>query len=165
MSAYENHPVFLNADVTPVLSSEDIADLRVLLTIERQRQTAKKFAVVDDVGTVRSSVDCAKRVLAARRLRAEIFKGTIFGDPAYDILLDLFIRSQRAQPSSIGDSVDASGVPEATALRYIKTLVEKGYIGRLPHPHDKRKSSLIMMPTAFSMMNQWLAHFSASLNG
>jgi hypothetical protein len=166
MTDYDNHPVFIPSDATPPLSSGEISDLRLLLALDDERRTSNKRQppVPDDVGTAETNVDLAERIFASRGHRAEIFGSNMFVDPAYDILLYMFIMAGRGQMSDVGGVCRASGAPDATALRYIKSLVEKGYINRAPHPYDKRISNLTITPMATNLMNEWLRRFAATLS-
>jgi len=63
---------------------------------------------------------------------------SLLGEPAWDILLDLFIRAAAGRPVSVTSSALASGVPSTTALRYFDRLEGKGMISRRKSPTDGR---------------------------
>ena len=84
----------------------------------------------------------AALVTFIRRIRAHRnanFPEEIFGEPAWDILLDLYaaeLRQQRVQTSAV--AVGAGCAP-TTAQRYIHLLETKGLIHRTPDPGDRRR--------------------------
>jgi hypothetical protein len=165
LSNFENHPVFAASDAAPPLSDNEITELRILLASEKHQPLKKSQpSLVDEVDMHAANVGLAARVFTARRDRVKIFGADLFADPAYDILLDMFIVSERQQGATIGSVCQAAYVPKGTALRYIKVLMEKGYIDRVPHPHDKRSSILTLTPLATNLMNNWLTHFFTALN-
>lgn len=83
----------------------------------------------------------ARRHYAARRIRDRIFDDPdLFGEPAWDILLDLFAAELRGEAISITSACIASGVPSTTALRWVGLLEAKGYVERKPDPVDARRS-------------------------
>lgn len=69
--------------------------------------------------------DIARKAVADRRRRAEI-PGTddLFGEPAWDILLSLFIAGCEGRRLSVAAVCSTAGAPESTALRWI-TILEK----------------------------------------
>src|SRR5690606_24209072 len=64
--------------------------------------------------------------LRVRRLRDEFLPGDLFADPAWDMLLDLFAARLEQERVSVSSLCIASAVPPTTALRWIRTLTEKG---------------------------------------
>jgi DNA-binding MarR family transcriptional regulator len=66
------------------------------------------------------------------------FGGDIFSDPAWDIILDLYIHNSRNQDVSVTSVCAASMVPITTALRYVTVLSERGLIERSKNPKDGR---------------------------
>lgn len=81
----------------------------------------------------------ANTIFSFRRRRDQIFEFPIFAEPAWDILLDLYIaqtQQQRVKVSSVGIS---SGIPQATAHRWIGLLEHWKLIERELDPSDKRR--------------------------
>ena len=82
----------------------------------------------------------AKDYYSKRRLRDRLFcDPTLFADPAWDILIDLFIASEEGRGISISSACIASAVPITTALRWIKILETAGHISRHDDPSDARR--------------------------
>lgn len=81
----------------------------------------------------------AQRILAKRRLRGQYFPEDIFGEPAFDVLLDLFVGELAGRETYTTSAAVASGAPLTTALRQIAMLVERGLVSRMPDPIDRRR--------------------------
>ena len=82
----------------------------------------------------------AKEYYRKRRLRERMFGNPdLFADPAWDILIDLFIASEEGRKISVSSACIASAVPTTTALRWIKILEDNGHILRYQDPSDARR--------------------------
>lgn len=80
----------------------------------------------------------ARIMFNARRLRERYFDREIFGEPAWDILLLLYIADQssgRLTTSRLAEQIEA---PLTTATRWLNHLETKGLISRQGHPTDRR---------------------------
>ena len=87
-------------------------------------------------------------VREARSLRNEFFDAEMFGEPAWDILLDLYdaeLSQQRLPISSIGLS---SGLAPTTTIRWLSTLEGKGLVRREPDPLHGRRVFASLSPEA-----------------
>ena len=82
----------------------------------------------------------ALAVYRDRAARARELPAELLGEPAWDILLDLFINRRRGQRISITSACTASQVPPTTALRWIAMLVELGLVSREEDQTDKRRA-------------------------
>ena len=103
----------------------------------------------------------AERVYRVRRRRDALmtarFGGEIFSDPAWDIILDLYIHNSKNQDVSVTSVCSASMVPITTALRYITVLSERGLIERSKKPKDGRSYLLRLTPEAIRIVEDLLA--------
>jgi len=81
----------------------------------------------------------AKALYLDRRERARLFDNALFGEPAWDILLDLRARYEgKDMPSSLSICAGADS-PSSTGLRYIRALEKAGLVERLDDPGDGRR--------------------------
>jgi DNA-binding MarR family transcriptional regulator len=80
----------------------------------------------------------------------------MFGDPAWDILLDLYVARVRGKPISISSACIAAGTSSTTGLRWLRRLERSGAIVRKPDPADARRSFLELQPTTFLRLTAWL---------
>ena len=77
-----------------------------------------------------------------RRKRLLGDHGRQFGDPAWCLLLDLFVSGSTEARLPISSSAIASRVATSTAMRYIGLLQRAGLIERRPNPDDRRSALL-----------------------
>lgn len=83
----------------------------------------------------------ATRLYRFRRRRDGLF-GPIFGEPAWDLMLDLFIMEARGTRVPVSSACIASGASHSTALRLIETLVRRELVLRERDATDKRRTYL-----------------------
>lgn len=106
--------------------------------------------------------DCkelAKAFYRFRRRRDEMFPKGLFADPAWDILLDLYISEIEGKSISITSACAAACVPATTALRWLTVLEERGMIVRLDDPKDNRRSFVRITGEAVYKITSIIAKF------
>ena len=103
--------------------------------------------------------------LHARRSRNARFgdDADIFGEPAWDMLLELYLSRSSEPPLSIGAASVSSAIPTTTALRYVALLEGRGLIVRQPHPYDRRSSVLRLTDKACEAIEAWYRQVAAEL--
>lgn len=100
----------------------------------------------------------AQKFIGLRRQRDKIFGSGLFGEPAWDMLLDLFIaREKRWRPVSISSLCIASAVPQTTALRWIAVMVEQGLLIRDTDPFDGRRVFVRLADETWQKMHNLLS--------
>lgn len=77
-----------------------------------------------------------------RRLRDRHFKNDLFADPAWDILLDLYVQKSAGKRVSITSACIASGAPPTTGLRWVSLLIAEGLVIREDDIVDRRRAFL-----------------------
>lgn len=83
----------------------------------------------------------AKRTYENRRLRDRVFQEPeLFGEPVWDMLLDVASAEARGACLSVTSACIGSCVAETTALRWLKMMEVRGLICRAPDPCDGRRS-------------------------
>jgi len=84
----------------------------------------------------------AVEIYRSRRRRDAAFGGDadLFGEPAWDILLDLLDADAHGRRISVTSASLASSVPATTGLRMIAILEERGLVMRTNDPLDRRRS-------------------------
>ncbi|MEP7222288.1 MAG: hypothetical protein ABI673_06425 [Novosphingobium sp.] len=114
--------------------SDQIGELeKIRLTLEslllevRARET-EKF----------DSLELCKSLYKFRSLRGKFLPDDLFGEPAWDIMIDLYIAHHEGRNISVTSAGIASGAAATTALRWIALLEEKKLIIRYNALHDKR---------------------------
>jgi len=76
----------------------------------------------------------AIRLQASRQRRDAYFDAPLFRDPAWDIMLDLFIAQCRGARPSLACVHVVAGVPRATALRIVQYLAKTGLVEQSGDP-------------------------------
>lgn len=73
----------------------------------------------------------ARKAAADRRRRSEIAgSGDLFGEPAWDILLNMFIAGCEGRRLTLPAVCSGAGAPESTALRWVTILEKRGMVVR-----------------------------------
>lgn len=94
-------------------------------------------------------------LLRARRIRADFLPGDLFADPAWDMLLDLLAARLEHERVSVSSLCIAAAVPPTTALRWIRTLTDKGLVERQADPHDGRRIFIALANEAAEALTRW----------
>lgn len=98
----------------------------------------------------------AKAEYDGRALRTSFFDDTFFAEPAWDILLDLYIQQFHGHRTSITSACIAARVPATTALRWIGQLYEAGLVNRRRDKEDCRRWFLELTANGLSKMEAYL---------
>lgn len=84
--------------------------------------------------------ELARNAYRARRLRGQYFSGTdLFGEPAWDLLLDLFINACEGKRVPVTSACIGAAVPTTTALRWLAILESRGLVEREADNSDARR--------------------------
>jgi len=94
----------------------------------------------------------ASRLYAQRRKRDAMLPADLFGEPAWDMLLDLFVQQSQGRRVSVTSLCIASAAPQTTALRYITLMEAAGLITRAHCASDQRVVWLTIVPRVFSRL-------------
>jgi len=104
------------------------------------------------------------RAQYAHRLQSNrIFGFEVSSDPAWNMLLDLFIQRVEGKRVSVSSACVASAAPMTTALRYLDMLEERGLLARVPDLLDKRRILVELAPDALLKMATHLSDGMAAL--
>lgn len=80
----------------------------------------------------------AANALKARQLRNSIFRQPIFGEPAWDMLIALYLADIEQRPVTASGLADWAQCPKTTALRWQHVLEDRRLIRREQNPIDAR---------------------------
>lgn len=97
---------------------------------------------------------CVSAVRDVRSLRGEYFPADLFGEPAWDILLDLYEAKLAEFRLSVSSVCIGTGLPATTALRWLKALEVQGYVERRPDPNDRRRIYVEVTSKAVDAMDR-----------
>jgi DNA-binding MarR family transcriptional regulator len=90
--------------------------------------------------------DFVSRTIHARRLRNRHFPESLFGEPAWDILLELLCAGNEERELTVPELCEAVGVPGLIALRWLNSLANEGLIVRRCDPRSPMISIVELEP-------------------
>ena len=106
-------------------------------------------------------LSAAREAYRDRRLRTKVFEDTsLFGEPAWDILLDLFIASLEGKRVPVTSACIGAAVPTTTALRWIALLEAQGLISRENDSSDARRIFVNLSGPARQSMTDYFARLA-----
>jgi hypothetical protein len=114
-------------------------------------------------GSPEVSVKTVRSVIQARRLRSCYFPEELFADPAWDILLELFLAEISHQRVTVSSACIAAAVPATTALRWLNSMVQQGLLVRRADPHDARRVFVELAPDSSLAMRRYFVELGSSL--
>lgn len=105
-----------------------------------------------------TAVERAETLYELRRARNLFFgnNSDLFSEPAWDMLLDIFIAKERGTDLSVSDTCLGSGVPTTTALRWITALEQRGMITKVRDTQDGRRCFVRLTPQAYESLRLYL---------
>lgn len=102
----------------------------------------------------------ARKILRLRRRRNSMFDTlagkSMFGEPCWDMMLDLYIAWVARQGVSVSSLCIASNVPATTALRSINAMIARGLISRRADPLDRRRTNIYLSDDAAAQLTDLL---------
>lgn len=98
----------------------------------------------------------ASSIYRARQRRLKHFDADLFSEPAWDMLLDLFVRMVRGERVSATSLCQAARVPQATGLRCIELLVTRGLAKRVSTADDRRLSLVELTVDGFRRVRAYI---------
>ena len=102
-------------------------------------------------------LETAKILYQQRRLRARHFSASLFAEPMWDMLLDLFIADCERRRITVKSVCITADVPTTTALRNLRWLHEQDFVERLSHPRDDRSTHVRLTAKAIMAMESYLS--------
>lgn len=95
----------------------------------------------------------ARLSVRGHKLIGERLGRDLFSTPAWDMLLDLYIRDEH-RPMSLTSLCGACDVPARTALNTINRLVERNLLIRIPDERDGRRINVELSAGATRMLDE-----------
>ena len=103
-----------------------------------------------------SPIEIARYTYLMRRTRNAIFGSPdMFGEPAWDILLDLYIAYAENKPVSVSSACIGSASPPTTGLRWLGVLADNGFVLREHDPEDQRRVLVKLSQKGIDAMNTY----------
>lgn len=116
---------------------------------QRSGQTASPSAVASE------DAACIRAVIEIRCSRTDHLPIPHMGEPAWDILLDIYacqLEGVRLPVTAVGIM---AGIPAATAQRWIKRLTQQGMLVRIADPQDRRRHHITLSSETWKGMRAW----------
>ncbi len=106
------------------------------------RQTRKLIADAERAVAAHDGdvINFARQVLVGRKQRDRFFDPMLFSNPAWDILLNLFVATSEGRSVTVLDSCLASTVPQGVALRWLGYLKQEEMVVESADPAHSRQT-------------------------
>lgn len=143
---------------TIVLSERDAREAARLLRVLTQAfdDQPSSFECGDDLSRD-DLILRARIVLNSRRHRSHFFNPAMFGEPAWDMLLVLYVTERSEGRQSIGRLAEWIETPLTTAIRWIDYLEKERLVKREPHPNDKRVMFIRLSDKGRELLDSYLS--------
>ncbi len=94
--------------------------------------------------------------IRARAKRDEAFGDDLFFDPAWSILLELYVHHRQRTAVSITSLCHAAKIPPSTGLRWLTLLEKRGLVTRESDPFDRRRTYALLTTEALERLERAL---------
>lgn len=102
----------------------------------------------------------ATELLAIRRARRKFFPPSLFHEPAWEMLVALFIVYETDHSMNVKQLVGRSDAPTTTSQRWIDHLYKSGLINRVTDTEDRRRIDISLSERGHDAMTKYLKHVS-----
>ena len=116
----------------------------------------------DDLPSRTVLLQAARSVYAGRRLRDKLLGKTLFGEPAWDMLLALYANTLQQKRITTTSLCHASAVPTTTALRWVGQLDAAGLIRREPSQADGRVHHQVLTARGIRVMTAYFTRMACA---
>ena len=99
----------------------------------------------------------ARQILHRRRMREKEFKSVLFAEPAWEMLLELFVQETSGAAITLTQLVAQSRIPASTVLRWVRFLERDGMVVVRQHPTDHGSDFIELSSTATQNLERYLA--------
>ena len=144
---------------TVTLSEEDIKHAARLFRL--MVRPAEPDATLPPRKDRHSLVLLAQKMLDARRSRNRHFDPDLFGEPAWEMLLALYVAEGSGARLTMSKLADRVGIPLSTAVRWLKALEERSLVARSDHPNDRRIVFIRLRERGQKALDSYLAGIAA----
>ena len=104
----------------------------------------------------------ARRLYRERRTRDAALPAELFGEPAWDLLLGLYISRADAEEVSVTRAAELACAKMTTALRLIDRLEREGLVKRQDGSRSRRVTAIALTKAAAERLEQHLASSAIS---
>lgn len=147
-----------------------IAAANELLAIAHELELNEDSSYLADRSTNYNAKDSpawaevARATYRERRRRGEVFDDpALFGEPAWDIMLDLFIAAKERKRLPVTSACIGAAVPVTTALRWLTVLEDKGLIVRENDAADARRVFVRLSTDGYEKMITYFSRVAGNM--
>jgi DNA-binding MarR family transcriptional regulator len=98
----------------------------------------------------------ARAIFSERKRRGEFFPRRLFYEPAWDMLLALYVTDSSGGRQTVGKLVSWIGAPQTTAIRWIDYLESRQIITRQQDARDRRVTFVDLTIKGKQMLENYL---------
>lgn len=102
----------------------------------------------------------ARALIEQRRLRRRFLPEELFHEPAWDMLLALYVAWQDRQVMNVKTLVSRADAPVTTSQRWIEHLAKLGLVTRVVDPVDRRRIEVSLSDDGRRAIEAYLAAIS-----
>ncbi|SMQ76614.1 DNA repair protein RadC [Sphingopyxis terrae subsp. ummariensis] len=100
----------------------------------------------------------ARATIRKRMLRRQLLGANeLFGEPAWDMLLELFVHECEGRQLSMSSLCTTAAIPESSAMRLAQRMCDAGLLERRPDPADGRRSFMKIAPETAHRLRAYFA--------
>lgn len=147
----DRNPSSGDAAAPLVFSAKDREDAARLLALIVGEERAQRTRLLQN------TTEVARAVLEDRRRRGRIFNLGMFGEPAWELLLNLYVMDIDGPRLTIGRLIDSTECAQTTALRWLQYLQDQDLIVRQEHPGDARTAFVSLTNKARDALDLYLS--------
>jgi len=111
----------------------------------------------------RLALTLAREFYAGRRRRARYLSIDLFGEPTWDILLDLYVSAREGRRVPTTSACIGAHVPPTTALRWLRILEMRGLVEREEDGRDGRRTFVRLTERGRAVMEAFLGTMADTL--
>jgi DNA-binding MarR family transcriptional regulator len=140
-----------------VFSERDVEDAtRLLSVIASANPEPRAMPPPHGMGVADRLRASARRLYEERQRRTLHFGSGMFGEPAWDMLLILYLEHDGERKSQ-ARLIELSGASRSTGQRWVDHLVRKNLAIREDHPTDKRRNFISLSERGRELLELYLS--------
>jgi hypothetical protein len=101
-------------------------------------------------------LSCAQAILCGRRRRFAFFDSGMFGEPAWDMLLQLYEAEYARERLTAGGLVVLTATPPTVGLRWMRHLMNEGLAAASPGGAALSLSAVRLLPKGRELLDRYL---------
>lgn len=128
----------------------------------RADRLADRSALAPSNGAARTPGDVARQLLAQRAARFDYLPAELFHEPAWDMLLALFVAHEERRTMNVKTLVSSAAAPVTTSQRWIDHLHKLKLIDRVIDPIDRRRMEISLSDSGQAAVLGYLRRLGAA---